>query len=189
MRSPARVRGLSWILPDHQLHNGDPSQDVAHASVFFLVDGKLVLLRPSVNEEGQLKYDMRVIAPNVEYYASMRDQPFQTTPPQARSHLLGGMETENLKNSLWFFDGAELKVWTDMEPVLKAMSGESTRELPLPASIPVDFYPLSVLLGKATVLGVEPDLVQRRDISFSFFRFSIRVRSVPSVGSGTHTHY
>ena len=76
VRSPARVRGLSWVLPEGQLLDGDPSQDVAVASVLFLVDGKLVLLRPSVNGEGQLKYDMRVVAQNVEYYASMRDQPF-----------------------------------------------------------------------------------------------------------------
>ncbi|KAJ3945574.1 WD40 repeat protein [Colletotrichum fioriniae] len=42
VRSPARVRGLSWILPDSQLVDGDPSQDVAVASVLFLVDAKLV---------------------------------------------------------------------------------------------------------------------------------------------------
>ena len=177
VRSPARVRGLSWILPEHQLQDGDPSQDVAHASVLFLVDGKLVLLRPSLSEEGNLKYDMRVIAPSVEFYASMRDQPFQSPPSQARNLLLPGQETESLKNSLWFFDGSELKAWTDMEPVLRTMPSESARELPSPVSVALDFYPLSVLLGKATVLGVEPDLVQRRDTSFSFFRFSIRVRS------------
>jgi hypothetical protein len=164
VRSPARVRGLSWVLPESQLADGDPSQDVAVASVLFLVDGKLVLLRPSVSEEGQLKYDMRVVAQNVEYYASMRDQPFTRE------------EDDGLRNSLWIFDGGELKVWTDMEAVLKAVSGEgSARELPRTVSIPVDFYPLSTLLGKATVLGVEADLVQRRDINFSFFRFSIRV--------------
>lgn len=169
VRSPARVRGLSWVLPESQLADGDPSQDVAVASVLFLVDGKLVLLRPSVNEEGQLKYDMRVVAQNVEYYTSMRDQPFTR-------HVAGKGEDDGLRNSLWIFDGGELKVWTDMEAMLKAVSGENhARELPRTVSIPVDFYPLSTLLGKATVLGVEADLVQRRDINFSFFRFSIRV--------------
>ena len=177
VRSPARVRGLSWILPEHQLQDGDPSQDVAHASVLFLVDGKLVLLRPSLSEEGNLKYDMRVIAPSVEFYVSIRDQPFQSPPSQARSLLLPGPEAESLKNSLWYFDGSELKAWTDLEPLLRTMPSESARELPSPVSVALDFYPLSVLLGKATILGVEPDLVQRRDISFSFFRFSIRVRS------------
>ncbi|KAK0733373.1 RIC1-domain-containing protein [Lasiosphaeria miniovina] len=174
VRSPARVRGLSWILPESQLLEGDPSQDVAHASVLFLVDGKLVLLRPSVSE-GHLKYDMRVIVHNVEYYVSMRDQPFPAySSSEARSLEASGPAEETLRNSLWIFDGSELKAWADLEPVLKAISGEVARELPPMISVPVDFYPLSALLGKAIVLGVESDLVQRRDVNFSFFRFSIR---------------
>ena len=177
VRSPARVRGLSWILPENQLVDGDPSQDVAVASVLFLVDGKLVLLRPSVNGEGQLKYDMRVICQNVEYYVSMRDQPFAGSSLWNTDGQVNlGAGHRNLQNSLWIFDGGELKVWPDMDNVLKAISNEtSNRELPPTISMPVDFYPLSTVLGKATVLGVETDLVQRRDISFSFFRFSIRV--------------
>ncbi|KAK4238235.1 RIC1-domain-containing protein [Achaetomium macrosporum] len=176
VRSPARVRGLSWILPDHQLLEGDPSQDVAHASVLFLVDGKLVLLRPSLTEGG-LKYDMRVIAQNVEYYLSMRDRP--RTPESAPQHLMqaaDGVGSGSLEDSLWLFDGSELKVWPDMEPVMKAISGELSRDLPPMVPSPVDFYPLSVLLPKAIVLGVEPDLIQRRDVGFSFFRFSIRTQ-------------
>ncbi|KAK4449412.1 RIC1-domain-containing protein [Podospora aff. communis PSN243] len=173
VRSPARVRGLSWILPESQLLEGDPSQDVAHASVLFLVDGKLVLLRPSLHD-GHLKYDMRVIVHNVEYYMSMRDQPVigSSTPP--RGQTAAESAEASLRNSLWIFDGNELKAWVDTEPVLKAISGELTRELPPMISIPVDFYPLSILLGKCIALGVEADLIQRRDVSFSFFRFSIR---------------
>ncbi|KUI54101.1 RAB6A-GEF complex partner protein 1 [Cytospora mali] len=174
VRSPSRVRGLSWILPETQLLDGDPSQDVAVASVLFLVDGKLVLLRPSLNDEGQLKYDMRVIAQNVEYYVSMKDQPFLSPISSSRGQLLEEVENEDLFNSLWMFDGGELKAWTDMQKVLNAISGENQGELPTAVSMSVDFYPLSVLLEKAIVLGVEPDLVQRRDVNFSFFRFSIR---------------
>ncbi|KAK4040534.1 RIC1-domain-containing protein [Parachaetomium inaequale] len=174
VRSPARVRGLSWILPDHQLLEGDPTQDVAHASVLFLVDGKLVLLRPSVTE-GNLKYDMRVIAHNVEYYLSMRDRPHTLEPaPQRLVQAANGAAGGGLEDSLWLFDGDELKAWPDMDPVMKAISGGLSRELPAMVLVPIDFYPLSVLLPKAIVLGVEPDLIQRRDISFSFFRFSIR---------------
>ncbi|KAK3995424.1 RIC1-domain-containing protein [Cladorrhinum sp. PSN332] len=173
VRSPARVRGLSWILPERQLLEGDPSQDVAHASVLFLVDGKLVLLRPSVHESN-LKYDMRVIAHNVEYYTSMRDHPFLEAAPQQLGELSDRAAEQSLEDSLWIFDGNELKAWADMDPVLKAISGEASREVPPMIPIPVDFYPLSALLGKAIVLGVESDLIQRRDVSFSFFRFSIR---------------
>ncbi|OAA63965.1 DUF1339 domain protein [Cordyceps fumosorosea ARSEF 2679] len=171
VRSPARVRGLSWILPESQLVDGDPSQDVAVASVIFLVDGKLVLLSPSLNEEGQLKYDMRIIAQNVEYHASMRDQPLlnverdETRGPPA------------LRDSLWVFDGMQVKGWASIDDVLNAAS-DGTKELPAPVSFPVDFYPLSMLLEKGIILGVESNLVQRRDVNFSFFRFTIRTHLV-----------
>ncbi|KAI1845646.1 hypothetical protein JX266_008257 [Neoarthrinium moseri] len=173
VRSPARVRGLSWILPESQLVDGDPSQDVAVASVLFLVDGKLVLLQPSLNSEGHLKYDMRVISQNVEYYISMRDQSAVHMLGENHGHFTGDAEEAPLKNSLWIFEGHDLKAWPDVNEVLRAAT-ESTKELPPTANMPLDFYPLSILLGKGIVLGVEPDLVQRRDISFSFFRFSIR---------------
>jgi hypothetical protein len=79
-----------------------------------------------------------------------------------------------LKDSLWVFDGMELKAWPDINEVLDA-TGETGKEAPSPVSIPVDFYPLSILLEKGIVLGVESDLVQRRDVNFSYFHFAIRV--------------
>ncbi|KAH0424801.1 hypothetical protein CcaCcLH18_11357 [Colletotrichum camelliae] len=174
VRSPARVRGLSWILPDSQLIDGDPSQDVAVASVLFLVDAKLVLLQPSLNHEGHLKYDMKVIAQNVEFHVSMRDQPHFDTTAMRSEELASAGSDLSLRNSLWVFDGQEFKLWPDVQEVLRAASSEASRELPKTISVPLDFYPLSTLLGKGIVLGVEADLVQRRDISFSFFRFTIR---------------
>jgi hypothetical protein len=181
VRSPARVRGLSWILPDDQLLEGDPSQDVVVATVVFLVDGKLVLLQPSLNEERKLKYDMRVIAQNVEYYALMRDMPFSTplrspeVSPAVNGDELGPEEGNGLRDSLWTFEGNDMKAWTEVQDVLRSAPSELGRELPPTVSIPVDFYPLSVLLAKGILLGLEPDLVQRRDVNFAFFRFTIRV--------------
>ena len=182
VRSPARVRGLSWILPDDQLLDGDPSQDVAVATVLFLVDGKLVLLQPSLGEDQRLKYDMRVIAQNVEFYALMRDLPFSSPlHSHAVSHgVSNGTENAHdegngLRDSLWLFEGNDVKVWPDIQDVLRSAPAELGRELPPMVSIPVDFYPLSVLLGKGIMLGLEPELVQRRDVNFSFFKFMIRV--------------
>lgn len=174
VRSPARVRGLSWILPESQLVDGDPSQDVSVASVVFLVDGKLVLLSPSLNDEGQLKYDMRIVAQNVEYHASMRDHPLLNVPrlSDGPSQRCG---PPALRDSLWVFDGVEVKAWASVREVMDAASGDGGRELPAPVSVPVDFYPLSFLSEKGIILGVESDLVQRRDITFSFFHFAIRV--------------
>lgn len=180
VRSPARVRGLSWILPEQQLVEGDPSQDVTVASVIFLVDGKLVMLRPSMSGDGHLKYDMRVIAQNVEFHTSMRDEPF-TRPGQSLQpeNQPAGIAEASLINMLWVFDGNGLKVWPEIQDVLLAVSSGHSRPLPSSVYIPTDFYPLSMLLDKAIVLGVESDLVQRRDVSFSYFRFAIRVCCLP----------
>ncbi|KAG9246330.1 RIC1-domain-containing protein, partial [Calycina marina] len=180
VRSPARVRGLSWILPDDQLLEGYPSQDVAVATVLFLVDGKLVLLQPSITEDQKLKYEMRVIAQNVEYYALMRDQPSSSSPRDPIP--MNGLSIDEhspddghgLRDSLWIFDGNDVKIWPDVQDLLQSAPMELGRELPSVVSIPVDFYPLSVLLGKGIILGLEPDIVQRRDVNFAFFRLMIR---------------
>lgn len=163
--------------------DGDPSQDVAVASVLFLVDGKLVLLQPSVSETGDLKYDMRVVANDVEYYILMRDQlSFNFAPPSdgpipespsVEAALSAAQSDISLRDSLWIFNGKDMLVWSDVREILrpKTVASEDSR----PLTIPVDFYPLSTLLNKGITLGIESEISQRRDVTFSLFRFAIRV--------------
>ncbi|KAL9636628.1 MAG: hypothetical protein Q9164_002707 [Protoblastenia rupestris] len=181
IRAPARVRAVSWILPEYQLRDGDPSQDVACASVIFLVDAKLVLLQSSTSDDGALKYDMKVIANNVEYFDLMRDQPSSGSlsrslpeSPSARSALDFSHSDRGLKDSLWYFDGSKMHCWMDVEDLVQSASTENVREIPSTVSIPTDFYPTSVVLNKGILLGIDSDLIQRRDTYFAFFRFSIR---------------
>ncbi|OJD22088.1 hypothetical protein ACJ73_06569 [Blastomyces percursus] len=183
VRAPTRVRAISWVLPDSQLRDGDPSQDVSVASVLFLVDGKLVLLQPSVSEAGDLKYDMRIVAHDVEYYILMRDQlSFNFAPPSdepttpAVGTSVSASQTDiSLRDSLWIFCGKDLLVWSDVHDVLRPARG-SPNETAKPLPIPVDFYPLSILLNKGVVLGAEPEMIQRRDVTFSLLRFAIRTQ-------------
>ncbi|KAJ9273089.1 hypothetical protein DTO212C5_674 [Paecilomyces variotii] len=178
VRAPTRVRSISWVLPEDQLRNGDPSQDVKVASVLLLVDGNLVLLQPSVSDTGELKYEMRIIAQDVEYYILMRDQlSFNFAPPSDESLppspsvgvALGGYHgNQSLRDSLWIFCGKDLLAWGDVQDVLRG------GDIPKPLPVPVDFYPLSVLLNKGIVLGVEPELIQRRDVTFTMLKFAIR---------------
>ncbi|OJD15990.1 hypothetical protein AJ78_03822 [Emergomyces pasteurianus Ep9510] len=182
VRAPTRVRAISWVLPDSQLRDGDPSQDVSVASVLFLVDGKLVLLQPSVSEGG-LKYDMRIVAHDVEYYVLMRDQlAFNFAPPsdEPTTPAVGTPTTASqsdisLRDSLWIFCGKDLLVWSDVQDVLRPVR-DSPNETVKPLPIPVDFYPLSILLNKGVVLGAEPEMTQRRDVTFSLLRFAIRTQ-------------
>ncbi|KAI9870770.1 MAG: hypothetical protein M1830_003825, partial [Pleopsidium flavum] len=149
VRAPARVRAVSWIIPDAQMESGDPSQDVAVASVLFLVDGKLVLLQPTTTDSGDLKYDMRVIAHDVEYYALMRDQlPYDPTherslPPSPSLDIQrnGDHSGQGLNDSLWAFNGTDILVWPDVQDVLKSTSIESGTELNPSVQVFVDFYP------------------------------------------------
>ncbi|EMD00716.1 hypothetical protein BAUCODRAFT_29073 [Baudoinia panamericana UAMH 10762] len=183
IRAPLRVRALSWLLPEAQLEHGDPSQDVATASVIFLVDGKLVLLQPSTNEYGELKYDMRVIAQNVEYYSLQRDLPDAVAALRA-PNLLDGRPTglltgplgHSLRDSLWYFDGECCQVWSDVQDVLASAPSDLGRDLPNTVRISMDFYPVSVLVNQGIVQGLDPDLVQRRDVNFSFFRLATRTQ-------------
>lgn len=186
IRAPPRVRTISWVLPEEQLEHGDPSQDVAAASVIFLVDGKLVLLQPSTNEHGELKYDMRVIAQNVEYFILLRDLPSAVTSlkgdgTDASTPPLNGLSLDHplghsLRDSLWYFDGAGFHVWSDIQDVMARAPAELGRDLPPAVAVQLDFSPLSAVVGKGIVSGIEADVVQRRDVNFSFFRHAPRTQ-------------
>lgn len=145
------------------------------------MDGNLVLLQPSVSESGELKYDMRIVAQDVEYYILMRDQlAFNFSPPSDESSpstpsteaaINAAHSNQSLRDSLWLFLGKDLVAWTDVQDVLQR------EDIPKPLPVPVDFYPLSVLLSKGIVLGIESEIIQRRNVTFTNLKFAIRVRA------------
>ena len=149
------------------------------------MDGKLVVLQPSTKESGELKYDMRIVAHNVEYYVLMRDQKYFNSLNQASPQTLPELNEEevqiseyhknDLRDSLWYFDGSDMHVWTDTQELLASTRPDLGRDLPPAVRITTDFYPLSILLSKAILFGIEPDIMQRRDTPFSILRFVTRV--------------
>ena len=150
------------------------------------MDAKLVLLQSSNDGHRGLKYDMRVIASNVEYFDLMRDQSSlpgtldRSLPPSpsAEDALEVFPTDRGLRDSLWYFDGNEVQCWMNVEDLIEAASTSNDRELPPTVSISADFYPTSVILNKGILLGIDADLVQRRDVQFAFFRFSIRTQLI-----------
>ena len=151
--------------------------------MLFLVDAKLVLLQSSINDEGGRKYDMRIIAKSIEYFELMRDKPFspdysEQTPPESPMREDSNLDLRpyrSLKDSLWFFDGEKTHCWMDVEDLIQSIPASNDRGLRETVSISTDFYPTSIILEKAVILGLDADLVQRRDVSFALFRFNIRV--------------
>lgn len=190
IRAPLRVRAVSWILPEEQLENGDPAHDVSLAAVLFLVDGKLVLLNPATSEDGELKYEMRILAQSVEHYALMRDQPSVETPEHEtetattglgvlrsaeNGAMVNGYHSHDLKDSVWFFDGSAMQIWPDVQDVLASASLDFGKDLPRCVEVQTDFYPLSAVFDKGIVFGLEPDILQKRNLSLSILRFTTRV--------------
>ncbi|KAK0524719.1 WD40 repeat protein [Tilletia horrida] len=95
---PSRVRGMSWMIPKQQQIYGNPEDDLIVATVIFLIDGKLVLLRPrqtAGEDDEEVAYDMQILSDRIEYYWT---------------HLQG---IGSLENSLWGYDGHGIKLWLD----------------------------------------------------------------------------
>lgn len=142
-----------------------------------------MLLQPSQNDEGDLKYDMRVIASNVEYFLLARDDPTVHATIAAGSFDYPEEIAENvLKDSVWAFDGHGVRVWPNVQDLLS----HDLPDLDTSINVGVDFYPFSVALHKGLLTGAEAELTQRRYLQFSYFRTTARVRfsktdlSVPS---------
>jgi hypothetical protein len=171
---PARVRGMSWLIPPSQQQFGDPMDDLTVATVIFLIDGKLVLLRPrrGHDDEEEVSYDMQILGDQIEYYWT---------------HLQG---IGTLENSLWGYDGRGIKLWLDALTIEQAERLEEDSAQPKDqdddedeeedkpeyktieesVSLPLDFYPLCVLIEKGIIIGVEPEVSMRKSLDFAIFR-------------------
>ncbi|KAI9066722.1 RIC1-domain-containing protein [Trametes sanguinea] len=156
---PNAVRALSWMIPSAQKQIGDPADDLSVATVLMIVGGKLVLLRPRKSEEGEVKYDMQILADRIEF---------------CWIHLRG---IGTLENSLWGYDGQGIRVWLNalaIESAPSAADGEDSQTLTdnvkESVKIPLDFYPLSVLMDKGIIIGVEVEAAARTNLSFTMFR-------------------
>lgn len=121
---------------------------------------------------------MRVVANNIEYYMLARDTPI--SPRTSNEGSLAHRFTDDnvsepavdhgLQDSLWLFDGHDMRVWLDVHELLDASPAVYSTDPPVSISIPVDFYPLSPLLHKGILFGVEAELVQKRSANFASFR-------------------
>ncbi|WWC63641.1 uncharacterized protein I303_106246 [Kwoniella dejecticola CBS 10117] len=139
---PSRVRGMSWLIPPAQKELGDPVDDLIVATIIFLVDGKLVLLRPRRARTDEVRYDMQILADRIEVYWT---------------HLHG---VATLENSLWGYDGQNVRVWLDaltIEATRVNSTSDSYEEVEESVKLRLDFYPLSILMDKAIIIGVDPD--------------------------------
>ncbi|KAH8100482.1 RIC1-domain-containing protein [Cristinia sonorae] len=152
--SPTAVRVLSWMIPSAQKLYGDPREDLSVATVLMIVGGKLVLLKPRKSKDVEVKYDMQILADRIEF---------------CWIHLNG---IGTLENSLWGYDGQGIRVWLNALNIESIPQGDpdETEDVKESVNIPLDFYPLSVLMDKGIIIGVEHEAATRMSLSFVMFR-------------------
>ncbi|KAF4605560.1 hypothetical protein EYR40_004346 [Pleurotus pulmonarius] len=152
---PSAVRMLSWMIPTAQKQLGDPVFDLSVATVLMMVGGQLVLLRPRKTADHEVKYDMQIFADRIEF---------------CWTHLRG---IGALENSLWGYDGQGMRVWLNALAIeSRVTDSPSTAPASVKESvnIPLDFYPLSVLMDKGILIGAEIEVATRSNLPFAMFR-------------------
>jgi len=152
--APSAVRLLSWMIPSAQKQLGDPIEDLGVATVLMMVGGQLVLLRPRKSGDQEVKYDMQIFADRIEF---------------CWIHLRG---IGALENSLWGYDGQGIRVWLnalaiEAPPPPSSDAPSSVKES---VNIPLEFYPLSVLMDKGIIIGAEHEAATRKNLPFVMFR-------------------
>ncbi|TFK36804.1 RIC1-domain-containing protein [Crucibulum laeve] len=150
---PPSVRMLSWMIPNAQKQLGDPVDDLSVATVLMVVGGQLILLRPRKSAEQEVKYDMQIFADRIEF---------------CWIHLRG---ISSLENSLWAYDAQGMRVWLN---ALSIENSQAQDDMPSrvkeSVNIPLDFYPLSVLMDKGIIIGAEHEASTRSNLPFVLFR-------------------
>ncbi|KAH9937401.1 RIC1-domain-containing protein [Fomitopsis serialis] len=156
---PGAVRSLSWMIPSAQKQLGDPVDDLAVATVLMIVGGKLVLFRPRRSGDNEVRYDMQILADKIEF---------------CWIHLRG---IGTLENSLWGYDGQGIRLWLNalniesaVEAGVSGSPGVTRGNVKESLNIPLQFYPLSVLMDKGIFIGVEYEAATRTNLSFTMFR-------------------
>lgn len=154
--APSAVRMLSWMIPSAQKQLGDPVDDLSVATVLMVVGGQLILLRPRKSADQEVNYDMQIFADRIEF---------------CWIHFHG---ISTLENSLWAFDGQGMRVWLNALAIEAPPSNDREKGEPEnvkeSVNIPLDFYPLSVLMDKGIIIGVEHEAATRSNLSFVMFR-------------------
>ncbi|KAA1468470.1 RIC1-domain-containing protein [Dentipellis sp. KUC8613] len=153
---PNAVRALSWMIPSAQKQLGDPADDLSVATVLMMVGGQLVLLRPRKQSgSDEVSYDMQILADRLEF---------------CWIHLRG---IGSLENSLWGFDGQGMRVWLNalaIEAPATDEPAQTRKDVKESVNIPLEFYPLSVLMDKGIIIGAEHEITSRMNLPFVMFR-------------------
>lgn len=127
---------MSKLIFSRVLGFGDPADDLNVATIIFLIQGQIVLLRPRRAASEEVKYDLQVLASRIEFYWTHLASAGTKTPA-------------GLENSLWGWNGKEVRIWMDaltIEKVKVDAERDSYEVVSESKVIELEFYPLGTLV-------------------------------------------
>ncbi|CAH1760958.1 9346_t:CDS:10 [Entrophospora sp. SA101] len=140
IHAPTRVRSISWFQP--KVHRPFTPDTIQSASIIFLIDGKLVLLHPKKSNEGEVQYDLHILADKIEFY------------------WMSTKGIGSLKNSLWACDGQGIRIWMNIWS-----NEESARDWHNDVLMSA-----TVLLDKGIIVGVQQQMSIRLSLDYTVFK-------------------
>lgn len=144
---PSRVRALSWLMLPDETSASVVEDSLSTASLLFLIDGMLVLLRPTrASDDDQLSYDLQVLHEHIE------------------SYWMPIYSDGTLQHSVWGFDGHRVLVWLDVLEHSDAPDYAFSMD---------DTYPLCILSDRGIVLGAYSQAVVRRTLDTTAYRLRL----------------
>ncbi|KAI8909885.1 RIC1-domain-containing protein [Powellomyces hirtus] len=155
--SPGSVRAVAWYPPT----GSGTLHDIKQAPIVVLNRGELSILRQMADQE----WEMVGLADSIECLWVSR--------PQDRAGTLA--------NALWGYDAVSLKMWTNLNMTIDSTTTTATLgvwqpnpDLSEALRIEVDFYPLTVMLHKGVIAGVDEQLVNLASSDFCLYRINVK---------------
>ncbi|KAI9000222.1 RIC1-domain-containing protein [Gaertneriomyces semiglobifer] len=147
IRNPSLVQTVSWVPPVGPM----TPETIKSTPIAVLICGELNVLR-----ESDGAWEMITLSDRIEYFWASRQ-------PDRIGSLL---------TSLWAYDGLGFKIWPNMnanDDIYSAPDAlvESLR-------IDTDFYPLTVLMHRGIVAGVDQRITARNALNCALYRISLK---------------
>ncbi|KNC98616.1 uncharacterized protein SPPG_09360 [Spizellomyces punctatus DAOM BR117] len=149
--NPSSVQSISWYSPAGE----GTVEDIIHAPVVILSCGELSILR----ELWDGGWEMIGLSDKIEFFWVSRHQD----------------RVGDLVNSLWAYDASGFKIWVNLNLTSDETSALVPKEnLTESLQLHVDFYPLTIMMHRGIIAGVNQRMTVRTAMNCTLYRLDLR---------------
>ncbi|TPX31029.1 hypothetical protein SmJEL517_g05541 [Synchytrium microbalum] len=150
--NPWSVQSVAWIPPFREA----TLETIKTSPILILKSGELSVLKESPKHD----WEHMVLANHIEH--------FFVSKPLERA---AGMH-----HSLWAFDGAGVKIWANIitDDTMLPEAWPPTKNWNEDIRMELDFYPLTVMMHRAIIMGIEQRMALRNSVQCTFYKLETK---------------